>query len=1301
MSESARREPVEAPLVTLLGYLNFSEGEAPPSVYQAMNEAFKSRREVERPWSRLLEDLSAGLSTLSQSSPAFRDPSRAQEGLRFISTRVLPGYRTFHRDLLAHRPDGEIFHPYFLAKVFQAVVSKRNQFVSPPEDEGAAQRWVDQVIEQLNDFVGYRPAAILENGRQCLPYSHERVGVIPLYRQGAGLADGPYEPLLREALLRIDETDPGLLRELGYDPARIVEISLDPRAYDHGHPVNQRAGHYFGEWDPETLDREGRYTRFVIRPMIVDAILEWTRSEERNSTEDVLFRASTALAGTMLLAAGMGGEGPHAHDSGITLGVLVPKIAQARDRFYQDLFRKAEGPRRERLEEEANATRQPLGSVRQFLNRLLAQHRASQLHNDRLARIFARMGMVDAALRRAEVIAVPSVRLASHVAGDIALVHRRLDQGLSLDQVSATLELGDDAIDRLHRGIECGALVDPWNILGFQGNFPLWAAAENSVFDTRVPTLVGLVEDVLDVDGRLLRELAALGAKEARARVEARMKRLASWWDRFATTAVSGIPAVDGSSKVRSARFVADVLGDWRGTKDSGGDPRFWRERQSNFNSPEAYGSVIDALIDHGDLASSMALLMKWIGSEQDIPLESGAHAAEQVAIRWLGAAMEIENIEERRGWIERFLDHFEVNSEERRRLPALTDDDEPRDDTFAAAYEGVTYEDSAEDGAQGETAEGESGRVRDDVLSLLAPAAERALTLIELGAQLARRAVSTPVNDAPRSWAERLEAIDQQLHHQASTLDEWMNRLADTPIPPPIGTDESMIEFQRQQEVKLQITRQAIGARLQLAHAGRAVRGAGAALTGRPTRSRSLLAPWEPLAVAVEQSLRSGQLDDIRNRLSKLLEGLSGVALLYTPLEQGGKVTPLCQARYTREFLRQLARDLPRLGLFNETFSLLDAALDAEMKGESARPQVSEFNLLFSTSMTAVVENLLDAMDQWPQTRDRPDRATIFVEGMIGRFASLWLRHLDMVRLSEIERVSEREWKALQDFIRRFGHDLFTQRFMALGNLKGIVQEGAKSFLERWANDEGNAGAALAQALTARPKALDQHAQHLELILRILIEQYGAYRDYNTTTTQSDYGENLFSLLDLLRVRADYDRRRAALTPAYIAHGVIARRGWRSTARRISRAFAEQTQQVADEFVERLRAVEKRHALRLSTIADRIEERLSRPLELDQLLALVGPAARATSEDGDHGAPLDEKSLRADRLFEREAVAFLEKTEGAGVDVPDWLNELEGEVDRILEDDIGQESASAIPQRFPTFEDFQKMVEEWGDPNR
>ena len=68
--------------------------------------------------------------------------------------------------------------------------------------------------------------------------------------------------------------------------------------------------------------------------------------------------------------------------------------------------------------------------------------------------------------------------------------------------------------------------------------------------------------------------------------------------------------------------------------------------------------------------------------------------------------------------------------------------------------------------------------------------------------------------------------------------------------------------------------------------------------------------------------------------------------------------------------------------------------------------------------------------------------------------------------------------------------------------------------------------------------------ARAAEVVLQALVEHYDEYRDYNTTTTQSDYGENIHILLDFLRVKVRYDRYAWRLRPLALAHEVLCKRG-------------------------------------------------------------------------------------------------------------------------------------------------------------
>ena len=67
--------------------------------------------------------------------------------------------------------------------------------------------------------------------------------------------------------------------------------------------------------------------------------------------------------------------------------------------------------------------------------------------------------------------------------------------------------------DLLQRGIACGAFADPWNILGFQGLFPLSAGTEDSLRDGRLDELVQVIDQLCNLYARLLSEAAARGDK--------------------------------------------------------------------------------------------------------------------------------------------------------------------------------------------------------------------------------------------------------------------------------------------------------------------------------------------------------------------------------------------------------------------------------------------------------------------------------------------------------------------------------------------------------------------------------------------------------------------------------------------------------------------------------------------------------------------------------------------------------------------------------------------------------------------
>ena len=251
--------------------------------------------------------------------------------------KLLPAYRRHHADLLFHQTDRDLFQPFFLARLFEAILLQ-----GPPWEE--EERVVTGALNQVNDFVGHRPIAILETRPKGEPYAHERVRPIPLYLRQAGTAWGRYQELVDMALAILKVTDEAILAEAGFERELLDELAVDPRAYDHSHPANRRPNYVFGEWDPHQLDSQGRYQRYVARQITLDALVDWVEQAGEQSRAHAGLEAAAVLAGTILMATGISGNSPAAYDSTTTLATLMPRIAGYRDAFYASLLNHVGGP---------------------------------------------------------------------------------------------------------------------------------------------------------------------------------------------------------------------------------------------------------------------------------------------------------------------------------------------------------------------------------------------------------------------------------------------------------------------------------------------------------------------------------------------------------------------------------------------------------------------------------------------------------------------------------------------------------------------------------------------------------------------------------------------------------------------------------------------------------------------------------------------------------------------------------------------------------------------------------------------
>jgi hypothetical protein len=313
-------------------------------------------------------------------------------------------------------------------------------------------------------------------------------------------------------------------------------------------------------------------------------------------------------------------------------------------------------------------------------------------------------------------------------------------------------------------------------------------------------------------------------------------------------------------------------------------------------------------------------------------------------------------------------------------------------------------------------------------------------------------------------------------------------------------------------------------------------------------------------------------------------------------------------------------------------------------------------------------------------------------LEQVVEVLLRFWLMHSHGVRLSVLESVSDpQRWKSLKEFIQRYGGDLFTQRFMNLGNLRGILHQGVEEWLNTVVEDPdpeeeyqllGELGNTISQ---------EEAAHWLGIAIEAVVENYGEYIDYNSITTQSDRGDMLFTLLDFLRLRANYDRLAWNLRPVVLAHQLLVRGGREGAAAIWRSAVAERTSPIAEEHWKRFQRLCKKYGMQLPSIAERLSERFVRPLQIDRLCSLLRPAIEEIRG-----------GLEPDNLQELEAQIdrFTQEPAGAGFELPGWLEALEQEMEQMPwqvqdDSDLLLDPLIHLPQVKLSKADVHKQIEQ------
>ncbi len=1387
MGRTNPENPVDASLDKILGYLNFSSGNHDVNFFRQLNELFSQHSQPEKllcellngadhnvarsnkrsneetsveqlldkndpfetsaddqsdadclTWKKVSDVLKQRLEFLAENSDTFRDPKQARRVLKFVFDDFLPQWLEFHRDVLFHQRTDFVFNSFFVARVFETVL----QLIDLNDEQLLA-----KVLEKFNDHLGHRPIATLES-QQIEAYPNEWIRPVPVYVEGVGAADGPYQTIVQMAVDLIRATPDEILRAAKFNPENMDELAIDPRAFDFDHPINKRPNHHFGTWDEQQVGPDGYYRRFIVHQVTLDGLLTRVRDEVEKgelSREELETEAAAVLACTMLMASAISGDFIGAWDSETTLGTLLPVVARYRDRFYEVLVERLPEKHRRRLNEEAIERHQPLGAARQTLNANLSARRASQLVNCRLASIFARMGFPAAAQMQLETVPVASARIVCRIDCLLAVSFQAIEQKNLEGALKATRRM----VELLKRGIGCGAIVDPWNIIGFDANYSLFPALQDSVRDHRAYELVDLVESILALYSRLWSQAAAQDETEMAERVRAEFNSVVSWWRKYAAYEVMSVDAVDPTEIFDAAELVSKALNLWQKGGAEAGDIRFWAKHAQLFDSPKAYKLVIDALLQREDYTTTTALLIHWLGQSSTVGLQQGASSFHDLMYLWIAEQkrlllercvdqeqfVDCESVQETWTKISRFYDFLEANADQYWDVPQfeidrridtgksdaeILGDDDQQDDSsselFEAAYENFVYTDTTDDGFEGEIHDGGGGSYDIESDEALNAEIDRVLDRLEFLGNLAsywRIASTIPLagqadrlkqGEVPTSHAQRLAARRDTIESWVRQADSNRSRLLDLldsinayKLPDTRGDQDSMVVYDQHRLFKESLLEQTINTCVETENAVRSLRAVVVSidfiLQDRSAdeqcddSSDSLSPLINTLAGFVMQNP-----DHIASSFDALVEYFESQPILYVPLTRGGDPRSIVDVRLVQSNMLELLRTLPDVGMFTETWVLTQTVLRMEKRHPVALGAVTEFDELFKVAYTSMVDSLVDATNgEAVGERDEKEEDLFACQKLLTEsMLQLWLEHSKTLRLSVLEKVHDKpRWLALVDFVKKYGDGLLTQYFLHLGNVRAILHQGVEHWIEQVEDSGETMGLALFDDIDSGKISRPSVVAHLTLVLESVMENFTEYRDYNTTTTQSDHGDKIYILLDFLRLRSSYDRVRWKMKPIIWAHKILVDKKQNNVARMWRRELNSKIAPKAKRYVDELQDLRKRYSIQLESVGRRIEGRFESQIQIDRLIALVKPAV---------AKPRTRDSLKAFDLLQHESQAFCRTTTGVGIELPPWLAALEQEVEQLHLPARLRLKSTAADWRCdvePTIENLRKQLEE------
>jgi hypothetical protein len=466
--------------------------------------------------------------------------------------------------------------------------------------------------------------------------------------------------------------------------------------------------------------------------------------------------------------------------------------------------------------------------------------------------------------------------------------------------------------------------------------------------------------------------------------------------------------------------------------------------------------------------------------------------------------------------------------------LAGFDEEGSEEDDLFGAAYDDVVYRDETDDGVEGPIFD--PGSDSDDEFDMEAKRLMEHLAFLRCVAKLWKIvAVGEPFRasaaNGGESRHESLRRWSAQAAQNRRGLLELLDSVRHYRLAFPNGDHDSMLEYDRRRMAKDSLLEQIITAGVEMVDASRLLQAAAFDPDDLNEQlKQQQVEPDEREAICLLSAILHRNRSWVRQRWSTFEQAFGTRPLLYVPVTKGGDPRTILDTRVRQKVIQDLLTWLPRAGLLVEACRLVELARAMERNHSVGPGAVTEFDELYTLGYKSLVEAIVASFSQWthlPATGGKKAREGVLVSCLERLTESLlvsWLAHSQTLRLSYLEFMYDDESFAdIVQFIQRYGADLFTQRFLNLGNIRAILHEGVEVWLDQLQQHQRIELRLLEELDDVIPRK--QAAKKLALVLEAVMENYGEYRDYNSTTTQSDRGDLLYILLDFLRLQSRYDR--------------------------------------------------------------------------------------------------------------------------------------------------------------------------------